>query len=124
MTTRHMHLTAPPPHSAHRARQEAKTSLWMLGVFALWTAAFIVLSPVVAQWFGVETQGGEVPYIENWFGWVFTTLVWVAPLLAGLGLAWDAGRRGARNLARTALIVNAVVLIVLVVPSLLDRLVN
>jgi hypothetical protein len=108
-----------------RSRTEAKAALWMLPVFAFWTIAFIGLSAPVARLFGVETTGGEVPYIENWFGWTAITLLWVVPLVIGAALAWDALHRDrTQPLARTALIINAVVLVALVAPSLLDRLIN
>jgi hypothetical protein len=97
----------------------------MLPVFAAWTIAFVGLSAPVARLFGVETPGGEVPYIENWFGWVLLTLVWVIPLIVGAGLAMNALHRDhTQQLARTALVIHGVLITALVAPPLLDRLIN
>lgn len=125
MTTHHPGRTHDPLTAMHRPRVQALTSLWMLGVFVVWTVAFIALSAPAARLFGFDTPGGEVPYIENWFGWTAVTLLWVWPLVAGVGLAWHALRRDpAQRLARIALPVNAVLLVVIVAPPVLDRILH
>jgi hypothetical protein len=111
--------------SLRRSRTEAKAALWMLPVFAAWTVAFVGLSGPVARLFGVDTRGGEVPYVENWFGWLLLTLVWIVPLVVGLGLAVNALHRDrTQQLARTALVIHGVLITALVAPSLLDRFIN
>ena len=125
MTTHHPGRTHDPAGAIHRPRVQALTSLWMLAVFLVWTAAFIALSAPAARLFGFDTPGGEVPYIENWFGWTAVTLLWVAPLVAGVAFAWNALRRDAgQRLARVGLIVNAVLLVVVIGPPLLDRILH
>ena len=124
MTTHHPGRTHDPA-SIHRPRIQALTSVWMLAVFAVWTGAFIALSAPVARLFGVETPGGEVPYIENWFGWGAVTLLWAAPLIAGVAFAWHSlGLMPGQWLARVGLSVNGVLLVVVVGAPLLDRLLN
>ncbi|MDR6863241.1 hypothetical protein [Phycicoccus sp. 3266] len=124
MTTHHPGRTHDPA-AIHRPRVQALTSLWMLGVFVVWTAAFIALSAPAARLFGIDTPGGEVPYIENWFGWSAVALIWAAPLVAGVAFAWHALRRDAsQRLARVGLIVNGVLLVVVIGPPLLDRILH
>ena len=124
-------MTLPVPqqgaHGAHRSdrpRREAALSLWMLLVFAGWTVAYIALSGVVAGWLGLATRGGEVVYIEAWLPWALATLLWVAPLIAGVVLGVLALRQGAGAMAKVGIVVNAVLLLMLTAPALLDRLVN
>ena len=124
MTTHHPGRTHDPA-SVHRPRIQALTSVWMLAVFAVWTGAFVALSGPIARVFGVETPGGEVPYIENWFGWSALTLLWAAPLIAGVAFAWNSLRRNPGQwLARVGLSVNGVLLVVVVGAPLLDRLLH
>lgn len=104
--------------SAHRL---ARWSLAMLVVFGLWTAAFIALSGVIAQWLGLEVKRGEVVYIEAWVPWLAMTLIWVLPLVAGLALAVPAIRRGASTTGKAALVLNALVLLLVAGPALVDR---
>jgi hypothetical protein len=110
--------------SGTHAQRLATTSLWMLAVFAVWTALFIGLSGPIADALGYPTSSGEVVYIEAWLPWLAVTVLWVLPLLAGLGLARAARKQGAGSRAQVAQVVHGVLLIVLVLPSLVDRLVN
>lgn len=97
----------------------------MLAVFVPWTVLFIVLSGPVARLLGAPMSGGEVAYVEAWVPWVVITVVWLLPLLAGLALALDARRRDPRDgLARVALVLHAVIMVVMAGPSLLDRLLH
>lgn len=113
------------PAPLRPARREARLSLWMLAVFAGWTALFIGLSGPVAELLGAPTSGGEVVYLEAWGPWIAVTLVWLLPVLVGLGLALDARRRDVREtLATAAIVVHAVLLAVVAGPPLLDRLIH
>jgi hypothetical protein len=63
--------------------------------------------------------------VENWFGWLLLILVWIVPLVVGLGLAVNALHRDrTQQLARTALVIHGVLITALVVPTLLDHLIN
>ncbi|GAB3441505.1 hypothetical protein GCM10027517_17650 [Phycicoccus ginsengisoli] len=125
MTTHHPRRTHDPRTAIHRPRIQALTSLWMLAVFAAWTVLFIAFTGPIAQLFGFETASGEMPYVEGWLGWTTMTLLWAAPLIAGVALAWHSLHRDpAQRPARVALSVNGVLLVALVVPSLLDRILH
>ena len=95
-------------------RGTAIASLAMVAVFAAWTAAFIAISGWIA--------GGDVHYLRAWLPWLGATLLWTLPLLAGVVLGAVAIRRGnGGRLARLGLILNATLLVILVVPSLIGR---
>jgi hypothetical protein len=97
----------------------------MLAVFAAWTVAFVAASGRVAEFLGAPTSRGEVLYIEAWVPWIIVTVVWLLPLLVGLGLALDARRRDRRDsLPRVAVLVHVAVMLVVAGPSLLDRLLH
>jgi hypothetical protein len=96
----------------------------MLPVFAVWTIAFVVLSGVVAEWVGLQTQGGEVVYIEAWLPWLAVSFLWVLPLVVGLVLAVRALRSGVGSLAKVALGAHLVALLLALGPSILDRLLH
>lgn len=117
-------MTAGP--SRHRtARREARISLWMLAAFAVWTVVFVVASGPVARLIGAPTSGGDVVYLREWVPWTVVTIVWLLPLLVGIGLALDAKRRDGREpLARAGLLANAVIVLAVTGPSLLDRLLH
>lgn len=113
------------PHPPSPGQGRSRLSLWMLAVFVPWTVLFIVLSGPVARLLGAPMSGGEVAYVEAWVPWVVITAVWLLPLLAGLALALDARRRDPRDgLARVALVLHAVIMVVMAGPSLLDRLLH
>ena len=112
----------PPRQATHaRGRRASIWSLAMLPVFTVWTAAFILLSGVVAGWLGLQTQGGEVVYLEEWLPWIAATLLWALPLVIGVGLAVQGLRRGAGTIAKVALGFNGIALLLMVGPSLIDR---
>jgi hypothetical protein len=113
-----------PAHGPRRARRQAVLSLWMLAFFAAWTAAFVGLSGRVADALGQPTAGGDVVYLEAWVPWIAVTVLWVLPLLVGFALALVSGRHGGGSLARVGLVVNGVLVVLLVGPSLADRFVN
>jgi hypothetical protein len=97
----------------------------MLAVFAAWTVVFIAGSGTVADWLGVPTSGGEVLYLKAWVPWTVVTVLWLLPLLVGLGLALDARRRDRQeSLPRVAALVHAGVMAVMAGPALLDRLLH
>jgi hypothetical protein len=104
-----------------QGRRASVWSLVMLPVFAVWTVAFILLSGVVAGWLGLQTQGGEVVYLEEWLPWIAASILWALPLMIGVGLAVQGLRRGAGTIARVALGVNGIALLLMVGPSLIDR---
>ena len=119
------HQPTPDASIGIIARREARISLWMLAVFAGWTGAFVVLSSRVAAALGAPMSDGEVVYIEQWAPWIAVTIVWLLPLLVGIGLALDARRRAGEDaLARTALVVHCVVVVGATGPALLDRLLH
>lgn len=111
-------------HASRRAEQEARLSWWMVATFAVWTVAFVLLSGPVAEALGFPTSGGEVMYIQRWVPWIGVTVLWVLPLLVGIGLAADARRRGHGGQARAALIVESILLLGATGPALLDRLLH
>ncbi|MDF2091280.1 hypothetical protein P0Y31_02900 [Knoellia sp. 3-2P3] len=92
--------------------------------FAVWTAAFIGLSGVVGEWLGAEVEGGEVAYIEAWLPWLAASLLWVLPLVAGVVLGVKAVRTGAGRAGKAALVLNTLILVLMVGPSLIDRLLH
>ncbi len=104
-----------------QGRRASVWSLVMLPVFAVWTVAFILLSGVVARWLGLQTQGGEVVYLEDWLPWVAAALLWTLPLVIGVALAVQGLRRGAGAIATVALGANGILLLFMVGPSLIDR---
>ena len=107
------------------ARREVRISWWMLAVFAAWTVVFIAVSGPLAELLDVPTSGGEVLYIEAWLPWIAVTLLWLLPLLVGLGLALDALRRDRPDsLPRVAAAVHLGIMLVVAGPSLLDRLLH
>lgn len=103
-----------------RQRRAAIASVLMPAVFGVWTIAFIVVSGLVAG----ASSGGVVPYIRPWLPWLGVTALWVLPLAAGLVLGVHAARRGGGPVARVGIVVNAVALVVMVTPSLVDRLIS
>lgn len=112
----------PSRQTTHvRGRRASVWSLAMLPVFAVWTVAFILLSGVVAGGLGLQTQGGEVVYLEEWLPWIAASLLWALPLVIGVGLAVHGLRRGAGTIATVALCLNGVVLLIMVGPSLIAR---
>ena len=111
------------PEQQH-AERLARWSFGMLVAFALWTAAFIGLSGVVGEWLGAEVEGGEVAYIEAWLPWLAVSLLWVLPLVAGLVLGVQAVRAGAGRAGKAALVLNTLILVLMVGPSLVDRLLH
>jgi uncharacterized membrane protein YhaH (DUF805 family) len=119
-----VHTETAPRSRDGRARREALWSLAMLPVFAVWTIAFVVLSGVVAEWVGLQTQGGEVVYIEAWLPWLAVSFLWVLPLVVGLVLAVRALRSGVGSLAKVALGAHLVALLLALGPSILDRLLH
>ena len=115
------HHRTPEQHDAERF---ARWSFGMLVAFALWTAAFIGLSGVVGEWLGAEVEGGEVAYIEAWLPWLAVSLLWVLPLVAGVVLGVKAVRAGAGREGKAALVLNTLILVLMVGPSLIDRLLH
>ena len=111
------------PEQRH-AERLARWSFGMLVAFALWTAAFIGLSGVVGEWLGAEVEGGEVAYIEAWLPWLAVSLLWVLPLVAGMVLGVKAVRAGAGRSGKAALVLNTLILVLMVGPSLIDRLLH
>lgn len=107
-----------------QAERLARWSFGMLVAFALWTVAFVGLSGVVAGWLGAETTGGDVAYIEEWVPWTAVTLLWVLPVLAGVVLGAQAVRAGAGRAGMAALVLNSLILVLVVGPSLADRLLH
>lgn len=79
----------------------------MLAVFVVWTILFILLSePVVRFVFGFEpAKPGDTFYVEAWGPWIAITLVWLAPVVAGLVLAF-----------------HGLLLLVFTVPNIIERL--
>lgn len=113
------------PHPPWPGRRRVWLSLSMLAVFVPWTVLFIVLSGPVAELLGAPVSGGEVAYVEAWVPWIVITVVWLLPLLVGLGLALASRRRDPRDgLARVALVLHAVLMVVVAGPALLDRLLH
>ena len=110
-------------HQGH-AERLARWSLGMLVVFALWTAAFVGLSSVVGRWLGAEMTDGDVAYLTAWLPWSAVTLLWVLPLVVGVVLGTRAVRAGAGPAGKAALVLNSLVLVLVVVPSLVDRLLH
>ena len=108
----------------HRAERFGRWSFGMLVAFALWTAAFIGLSGVVGEWLGAEVEGGEVAYIDAWLPWLAVSLLWVLPLVIGVVLGVKAVRAGAGRAGKAALVLNTLVLVLMVGPSLIDRLLH
>ena len=108
---------------SHDERLE-RWSLGMLVAFALWTAAFIGLSGVVAGWFGADLANGEVAYIEEWLPWAAVTLLWVLPLVVGVVLGARAVQAGAGHGGKAAVVLNSLILVLVVAPSLADRLLH
>ncbi|SES47987.1 hypothetical protein SAMN05216199_0016 [Pedococcus cremeus] len=102
----------------------ARWSLGMLVAFALWTAAFVGLSGVVAGWLGADMTGGDVAYIREWLPWSAVTLLWVLPLVVGVVLGGRAVRAGAGREGTAALVLNSLILTLVVAPSLVDRLLH
>lgn len=96
----------------------------MLAVFVVWTIMFILLSePVVRFVFGFEpAKPGDTFYVEAWGPWIAITLVWLAPVVAGLVLAVVAVRRGAGVLGWSALVFHGLLLLVFTVPNIIERL--
>jgi hypothetical protein len=111
------------PEQQH-AERFARWSFGMLVAFALWTAAFIGLSGVVGEWLGAEVEGGEVAYIEAWLPWLAVSLLWVLPLVAGVVLGVKAVRAGAGQPGKAAVVLNTLILVLMVGPSLIDRLLH
>jgi hypothetical protein len=117
--------TTTGPSTSQQARREARVSMWMLAVFAVWTAVFIAASGPVAELLGAPTSGGEVLYIKAWLPWIAVTVLWLLPLFVGLGLALDARRRDRQqSLPRVAALVHVGVMVVVAGPALLDRLLH
>ena len=75
-------------------------------------------------WVGLETQGGEVVYIEAWLPWLAVSFTWVLPLVVGLVLAARAVREGVGALAKVALGAHVVTLLLALGPSVVDRLLH
>lgn len=118
------HALPGPAHAAHSAPdRQALAALWVVPVFVAWTAAFILLSPFVADVLGADVKAGEVVYLESWLAWSVAELLWVAPVVVGVVLAARARARGGR-LALLALLVNTALLVLVVGPPLADRLLN
>ena len=117
MSTGVQHRSGPTTSGPRRSRRETVASLAMLAVFVVWTVGFIVISGLVAS-----GHGGEVPYIKAWLPWIGVTALWVLPLITGLALGVDAMRRGGGRLATLGAGLNALLLLILIVPSLIDRL--
>ena len=115
------HHRTPEQHPAERL---ARWSFGMLVAFGLWTAAFIGFSGRVGEWLGAEVEGGEVAYIEAWLPWLAVSLLWVLPLVAGMVLGVQAVRTGAGRAGKAALVLNTLILVLMVGPSLLDRLLH
>ena len=61
--------------------------------------------------------------IEQWAPWTALTIVWLQPLLIGIGLALDARRRGRGDALGDDLVVHSVIAVGATGPALLDRLV-
>ncbi len=107
------------------ARRKAVTSLWMVPAFIVWTLAYVALSGRVAEAIGAHTENGEVAYIEAWLPWTVVTLLWLSPLLVGLGLAMAARRVDRTDgVALAALVVNGLLMAVAAGPALLDRMLH
>jgi hypothetical protein len=95
----------------------------MVGVFVLWTIGFIFGSGPIAKLIGADTEpSGEVSYIEPWLPWLGVTLLWVLPLVAGIGLAVLARRTRKSRLSLVGLVLNATILAASVGPAFLGRL--
>ena len=107
-----------------QAERLARWSLGMLVVFALWTAAFVGLSAIVGRWLGAEMTDGDVAYITQWLPWSAVTLLWVLPLVVGVVLGTRAVRAGAGRGGTAALVLNSLILVLVVAPSLADRLLH
>ncbi|MGE9808599.1 hypothetical protein [Janibacter sp. G1551] len=57
--------------------------------------------------------------------WIALTLLWIWPLLVGLGMAIAAQRRDAKEfLALIAILIHGVLLVLVAGPAVLDRLLN
>lgn len=117
---RNEHRKGPLGHADRLARW----SLGMLVAFSLWTAAFIGLSSVVGRWLGAEMTDGDVASITAWLPWSAVTLLWVLPLVVGVVLGTRAVRAGAGREGKAALVLNGLILVLVVAPSLVDRLLH
>ncbi len=96
----------------------------MLPVFAVWTIIFIFASePITRLLFGfTPSEPGDTFYIEAWGPWIATTLLWLAPVVAGLVLAVLAAVKGAGKLAWWAIAVHGALFLFFTVPNVIDRL--
>lgn len=96
----------------------------MLPVFAVWTVIFIFASePMVRFLFGFEPAApGETFYIEAWGPWIATTLLWLAPVVAGLVLGVLGAVKGAGKLAWWAVAVHGALFLFFTVPNVVERL--
>jgi hypothetical protein len=118
-------MVSPPNTAPAPARRLVLASWVMLPVFVVWTLLFIFFSrPLVGLIFGFEAGGpGDTFYVEAWGPWIAITLVWLAPVVAGVVLAALAVRSGARKVAWGALIVHGLLFAALTVPNIVERLV-
>ena len=91
-----------------KPRRLAVWSWWMLPAFAVWSVLFILLSePMLRLVFGfTPSEPGDTFYVEAWGPWIAITVLWLAPVAAGLVLAALAVRGGAGKLAVGALVVH------------------
>lgn len=96
----------------------------MLPIFAVWTVAFILLTePMQRILFGfTPSSPGDTFYVEAWGPWIAITLVWLAPVVAGLVLALVAAVRRAGKRAWWALGVHGLLLAFFIIPNVIDRL--
>ena len=96
----------------------------MLPAFVAWSAIFILLSePMLRLVFGfTPSHPGDTFYLEAWGPWIALTLLWLAPLLAGLALAVIAVKRRAGKLAGWAMAVHGLLLLSFTVPNIIQRL--
>ena len=106
--------TAHPDEQAHRL---TRRSFWMLGLFVLayFATSFVGLY-IVVPLLGLN-EGDLFLFARNPAGWAFEILfllVVLAPPVLGVGYAAKALRRGAHAAAWTALVVNALFVLVMV----------
>lgn len=99
----------------------ARWSLWMLPAFVVWIIAYTVIARVLDRVLGEDPLRGDALLVQGLLPWLGLTALWVLPLAIGIGLALYALARAAGRRGWIALALNAVALLLVLTPAVVDR---